>query len=362
MSPRGALAALGTSILLGWGAAALAAPVEVLGLRLVADAALGKSAPERARTLQRLQSQVEEVNGYFLQSEVRLRLDIVQVAFADIGSEDAMAVLGAMQRTTGPFAGMFDVADELGADFTVAVLDRLQLRGAPGCGRAFAVNRTVEEISDLRRAFAVVSIRCGAQTLAHELGHLMGLNHGHLVDECEPGQGHRTALAPHANGYAEGNCDGRPQAGEFGTLMVGGWMKRINGDGRGSLPIFSNPRVRDPRCGARGVCGDERLGDEARVLNENAARYAAHAEPDVHTLRFASAGLANCVARKYRGVEVADLRELSCTGAGIDGLGGIERLTSLRRIDLSGNPRVNCRGLRQMFDGKGEMEILCGSP
>lgn len=317
----------------------LALPVraEVIGVRFVVSEALGATEEQRKSTARKLERQVTELNGYFQNSAVGLSAEIVQISFSQIESSEVMSILEDMQHERGAFAGMFARAAEFGADYTFAVVDNLLIRGKRGCGRAFAVNRTIAEISSTRRAFAAVNILCGSHTLAHELGHLMGLNHGHLVDACEPGRGHTTAIAPYANGYAEGNCDATKQAGEFGTIMVGGWMKQIDGDGHGSLRMFSNPRIRDPRCGVRGICGDERIGDAARALNENARYYAAHEEPDVHTLRYASAALTECVRERYRGVDVRDLYELACPSRGIDSVVGIERLSSLKRIDLSGN-------------------------
>jgi len=222
--------------------------------------------------------------------------------------------------------------------------------------------------------------------VAHELGHLMGLNHGYLVNSCQPDQGHANAIAPYANGYAEGNCDGRMQTGEFGTIMVGGWMKQINGDGHSSLRMFSNPRIRDIRCGTRGICGDEKIGDEARALNENARYYAGHEEPDVHTLAYASVALAECIRVRYRGTEVRDLSDLSCPSKGVDSITGIEQLVALKRIDLSGNrirdlspllklgprqveridlsgnPATNCAQVMQLLETKAIFPKTCYSP
>lgn len=257
-------------------AALTAARAETIGLRFVVDTALGESAARRQATAEKLAGHVAELNSYFRNSDVALRGEIVGIDFSRIESVDVMDILADMESERRGFAGMFARAAEYGADYTFAVVGHLLLRGKRGCGRAVAVNQTVAEISTTRRAFAAIDIACGAQTLAHELGHLMGLNHGAAVAACEPSRGHTSAIAPYANGYGEGACDGRPAADKFGTIMVGGWMKAINGDGHSSLPMFSNPRIRDPRCGARGVCGDPASGDAARALNENARYYAGH--------------------------------------------------------------------------------------
>lgn len=365
---------------------ALPALAEVIGLRFVINTTLGATAAQRKLTEEKVGRHVAELNGYFRTSEVRLSGEIVQIEFAPIEGADVMSILEDMQHERGAFAAMYAKANEFGADYTFAVVDNLMIRGTRGCGRGFAVNRTIAEISSTRGAFAVVNIACGAHTLAHELGHLMGLNHGHLVDTCQPGRGHASAIAPYANGYAEGNCDGRMQPGEFGTIMVGGWMKEINGDGHSSLPMFSNPKIRSPRCGTRGICGDERFGDEARALNENARYYAGHEEPDVHTLKYASPALGECIRLRYRGTEIRDLFELSCPSRGIDSVAGIEQLIALKRIDLSGNqirdfspllklnPRQiesldlsgnqasNCVQVMQVFDKKAVLTTSCRRP
>jgi hypothetical protein len=335
---------------------------ETIGLRFVVSDELGPDQARRQAVLTRLEKDTAELNGYYRNSAVNLNAEIVDVAFATIAAREVMAVLEDMERERGGFAGLFERADEFGADYTVAVLDKLLIRGKRGCGRAYAVNRTLAAISSTRAAFAAVDFACGAHTLAHELGHTMGLNHGSRVDACEPGKGHASAIAPHANGYAAGNCDGEPQPGEFGDIMVGGWMKAINGNGKSNLPMYSNPRVHDARCGAAGKCGAPETGDAARALNEHASYYAAHEEPDVHTLRYASAELRDCILRKYRGREIAELEELLCPDMGIADTAGLERLTALRRVDLSGNRLGEVAALEKLPAGGIERLDLRGNP
>lgn len=259
---------------------AVAVQAEAIGIRFIVADDLGSTEQQRQTVKTVLEKRVEQLNGYYRNSAVALQAGIVDVAFAPIQSSGDVQILEDMANEAGGFEDLFERADELGADYTVAMVSKLLIFGKRGCGRAYAVNKTVAEISSTRRALAVIDFACQAHTLAHELGHLMGLNHGVIVDRCEPNKGHLTAIAPYALGYGQGNCDGKPQPGEFGTIMVGGNMKKVNGDDQSSLRLFSNPRIKDERCGASHVCGDPETGDEARALNENARYYAAHEEPD----------------------------------------------------------------------------------
>lgn len=249
------------------------ADAEVIGLRFVVDDTLGATETQRLEMIRKLESDVGALNGYYRESLVKLSAKIVQIEFAPLQTRDALEILKNMEHESNGFAELFAKANEFGADYTIAIVGKLMLRGKPSCGRALAVSKTLEEIADVRRSLAVIDSRCQAQTLAHELGHLMGLNHGDKVDECDPGKGHKTALTPYAKGYAEGECNGQSGAGKFGTIMVGGWMKAINGDGHSNLRIFSNPLIRDPRCGLKGICGNPETGDAARLLNEHATYY-----------------------------------------------------------------------------------------
>lgn len=318
-----------------------------IGIRFILSDDLGLDATQRQATQAKLKSYVAELNSYYRNSEVMLQVEIVDIEFSRIEAVDVMQILDDMAHQQNGFDTLFKEADEFGADYTVVMSSKLMVHGKRWCGRAVAVNKTLESIASTRNAYAVINFICGSHTLAHELGHLMGLNHGVLVDQCQPKAGHTSAIAPYANGYAEGNCDGEPQPGEFGTIMVGGHMSEINGNNKGSLPIFSNPRIRDERCGINQMCGDSAIGDAARALNENARYYSMHEEPDVHILHYGSVELHACISNKYRGMEITELEELACPNAGISKVTGIEKLSALRRIDLSGNQLVDISPLEQ---------------
>lgn len=298
-------------------AVSLAAQAETIGIRFIVADVLGQTEVQRQSVRSVLEKRVEELNGYYRASDVALRAEIVNVAFSPITTAVDVDIIKDMALERNGFDDMFERADEFGADYTIAMVSELLIFGKRGCGRAYAVNKTLAEISSTRRAFAVIDFACQAHTLAHELGHLMGLNHGVIVDRCDQKKGHLAAIAPYALGYGEGNCDGKPQPGEFGTIMVGGYMKQVNGDDQSSLRMFSNPRIRDERCGVSKVCGDPGIGDEARVLNDNARYYAAHEEPDVQVPDDERAGLGECLNKKYRGKEIVELKEFDCPNVGI---------------------------------------------
>jgi hypothetical protein len=257
---------------------------ETIGIRFVVSADLGVTEAQRKTTQDKLKTYMDVLNGYYRNSEVALKAEIVQIEFTRIASAEDIQIINDMAHERNGFEAMFQKAHDSGADYTIAIVSKLIVQGKPGCGRAYAVNQSIAAISDPRKAFAVVHFACGAHTIAHELGHLMGLNHGTLVSSCYPNMGHTSAIAPYANGYAEGNCDGKPQPGEFGDIMVGGHMREIMGNDKGNLPLFSNPRIHDERCGKNRTCGDPATGDAARALNENAHYFASHKKQPAHVL------------------------------------------------------------------------------
>ena len=316
---------------------AIAASADTIGIRFIVSEDLGQPPEQQQTTKATLENYVDGLNDRYRNSEVALNAQIVQIEFTRINAVEDVDIIDDMAHQQNGFTSLFQKADEFGADYTVAIPSKLNVLGNPGCGRAVAVNQSIAAISSTRNAFAVINFVCGAHTLAHELGHLMGLNHGTLVDICHPNKGHTSAITRYANGYAEGNCDGKPQEGEFSDIMVGGHMRDIVGNDKANLAIFSNPRLHDKRCGLKQICGDPVIGDAVRALNENARYFSMHEEPDVHVLTYRDEKLLACIGEKYRGKEIVDLEELTCPNAGIAELSGIEQLTGLHRIDLSGN-------------------------
>lgn len=258
---------------------------ETIGIRFMVSDDLGATEAQRTAAQGKLKTYVDVLNDYYRNSEVAIKAELVQVEFTRIASSIDTEIIDDMAHERNGFADMFQKAYDSGADYTIAIVSKLIVQGKPGCGRAYAVNQTVAAISDPRKAFAVVHFVCGSHTIAHELGHLMGLNHGTLVSVCHPGRGHTSAIAPYANGYAEGNCDGKPQPAEFGDIMVGGYMRDIMGNDKGNLPLFSNPRIYNERCGKNRTCGDPATGDAARALNENAHYFATHKKQPPLTLQ-----------------------------------------------------------------------------
>lgn len=224
--------------------------------------------------IQSLKQMVVGLNSIYADSDVDLTARIVDVEFFAMQNHDQVTILQEMQSRQGPFADFVGKADRYGADFTVAIIPGLQSGAvaSPGphsvCGASHG-SWNLQDLISPDKAYAVINPRCGAYTLAHELGHVMGLNHGVAMARCFPDKKEGVPIVPYALGYAEGECNGEPAREKFGDIMTGGLMQYIDGSPRG-LPIFSNPRIHRPECGARGICGDPETGDAARALNENA--------------------------------------------------------------------------------------------
>lgn len=247
-----------------------------IDIRFIVKDTLGPNAEARQQVSEQLRAYIAELNGYYRNSAVNLHAELANVTFRPIPALEATAVLQDIKHERNGFEDLFIEARTWGADFTLAVTDLLLIDGASRCGSAYAVNQTLADLASSRTAFAVINYACGAHTLAHELGHLMGLNHGHVVAQCQPVPDNTAALRSYANGYGVGNCDQRYQEGEWGDIMVGGWMQTISGQGHKNLPLYANPRIHDPRCGVKQTCGDPLIGDAARMLNEFAEIYAKH--------------------------------------------------------------------------------------
>lgn len=249
---------------------------ESFGIRFVVDDTSLQSPESRDLMVRNLNHKVDDINTIYRDSEVDLTARIVDIQFSTMQDRNLVVILQDMQLKKGAFIDFVSKADQHGADFTVAAVPGLQTKSywQQGkrniCGAAHGSwNR--QDIKSVDKAYAVINPSCGSSSLAHELGHIMGLNHGVAMTRCFPDKKESIPITPYAFGYSEGECNGKPSPEKFGDIMTGGLMQYIDGSPRW-MNIFSNPRILRPECGTRGVCGDPEIGDAARALNEN-SRY-----------------------------------------------------------------------------------------
>lgn len=174
---------------------------------------------------------IAQVNGIYQNSQVDLQLRLVGMLAKNTAGSDMSAVLGNLRVDSA----VAQKRDQVGADFVV------QLHKTGACGVGYmAVDRNW--------AFNVVGPTCGAQTMAHELGHNMGLNHSRRQGD-QSGARYRYGL-----GYGVD--------GSFATTMA--YPSAFNANW---VPRFSNPTqsCNGMPCGRPEGAADE--ADAAKALN-----------------------------------------------------------------------------------------------
>jgi hypothetical protein len=183
-------------------------------------------------------SWVSQVNTMYVNSGIDVQLRLVGTLKRDIAGSTMDQVLTRLVTDSVVVAKR----NELGADY-VSMLSRT---GNCGVGW-FTVNSYYTQ--------SVVGPNCGPMTLAHELGHTMGLAHSRRQGD--------TAGSEYSYGLGHG------VDGSFGTLMS---YAHLFGVGR--MPKFSNP---DKTCNGLpcGVAeGEENEADAAKAINNVKTRIA----------------------------------------------------------------------------------------
>jgi peptidyl-Asp metalloendopeptidase len=246
----------------------------------------------RSQAVTRLTFMVDVANQGYVNSQVdgALRLvSAIEVDYPDdTSNRAALFQLSGLECTPAPggqlpdggvsctsidrpaeLQSLINARDEHGAD-VVALVRQLVFPENQSCGLSWLLGggQSTLNARDADFALSVVSDSSGNQfpddgnscrndTLAHEIGHLMGLQHdreiargnddtdgdGDLLDSEEYG------ALPYSFGYVDNNAS-------FYTIMA---LRRSNGTG---LRVFSNPRIT-----CVGVpCGVANVADNARAL------------------------------------------------------------------------------------------------
>ena len=185
---------------------------------------------------------IDETNQIFRNSglgNVRLKLVHTQLIDYEASKGDQFNDLYAMVDGVGPFKDVKKLRNEKRADIVGLIIDN-----PTGCGLSTRIGPDSDD------AFFVVHHACATITMsiAHEIGHILGVRHDRLVDGTD---------TPFA--YGHGYVDGRKWRDVMSYNQACGGCPRI--------PYFSNPRIT-----YKGEPTGTAAADAARVILELAER------------------------------------------------------------------------------------------
>ncbi|CAM4309154.1 zinc-dependent metalloprotease family protein [Pseudoalteromonas byunsanensis] len=369
-----------------------------VGVRFVVDDSLISGWRTEQTIRDELDTWILEANTILADSKINMSLYTAETVMRQMATDSSgnteshdETIFNHMNRQIGGFYNVENRAKEIGADYTVAIVPRVN-NGETGddlrsyCGVAKQVSTNSDEVAAKRfiQSTAIVAYHCGSDTFVHELGHLFGLAHGTQVAQALDDKAHNKGYHNYSKGWGRiveivspgyTEADEALETGEYGTIMVGNYLRYWSQRNANTfIGMFSNPNVSDVVCSTNSrpsPCGNAYLGDAARTIRELSSFYASHQTPDVHTLTYSDYNLRACISQTYPYTPGSDaydihrIRNISCPASGVRTLDGLENITGLKmptignyrptiiypHIDLSRNQIINLDALYDVIPG-----------
>ena len=182
------------------------------------------------------------VNRYYADSGAKVRFEVVGMVEADY--HEPLFPLFALDLVPLrlPRDGLMDEIHEI-RDATGADLVHMFEFHAPYCGVAYLMTTVDASFAD--HAFGMTNIACSSLTVAHELGHNMGLQHDRWTESLDEGLTNRPFAGSY--GYVNGRIltdAGVESSSVWATIMAYSTLCHHMGHGNcPRLATFSNPTL-----------------------------------------------------------------------------------------------------------------------
>ncbi|MGY4534157.1 hypothetical protein ACVW0Y_003295 [Pseudomonas sp. TE3786] len=217
----------------------------------------------------RIASYIEFANNAFKKSNVDLRLRLVNRQVLNWASYPGVSKTDLAAFAADP--RVQQLRETYGADVVQLVSRTEEGQGYGVCGIGYVLSGGQKsgtfQAGSWANAYGITGVDCSLSTMAHEIGHNLGLRHSYEQDQTE---GYYAYLAQgfHLGTYEWGR--GYGVQGRFATIMA--YPEEFNTSVR--APLFSTPAVSDGTCTGL-ACGSAGFADAARALNDMAVQIAA---------------------------------------------------------------------------------------